>query len=91
MVKIIIFFSHKPKSSLEISYTCHYKEEFDQKNDSCELIMDNGGQTSVPTLAPISHQNHASIDPNQGEFFKNFYGNARLDPDKVHPSLLRIL
>ena len=37
------FFSHKPKSSLEISSTCNYKEEFDHKNDSCESRMDNGG------------------------------------------------
>ena len=60
---IIIFISHKPKLYLEISSTCDYKD-FDQKNDSCDSIMDNGGQRSVPTLAPISHQNHASIDPN---------------------------
>ena len=52
--------------------------------------MDNGGKISFPKLAPISHQNHTSIDPNQVEFLKSFYGNARLDPKKVHPSLLQM-
>ena len=41
--------------------------------------------------APIAHQNHTSIDPNQVEFLKIFYGNACLDPNKVHPSLLQTL
>ena len=82
------FFSHKPKSFLERSSTCEHKEELDQKRDSCESKMDNGGQKGAPIPAPIAHQNHASIDPNQVEFLKSFYGNARLDPHKVHPSLL---
>ena len=53
--------------------------------------MDNGGKKSAPMPAPISHQNHAFVDPNQVEFLKSLYGNTRLDPDKVHPSLLQKL
>lgn len=53
--------------------------------------MDNGSKKSVPRLSPISHQNHTSIDPNQVEFLKIFYGNKCLDLDKVHPSLLQTL
>ena len=53
--------------------------------------MDSGGQKGVPMLAPIAHQNHTSIDPNQVEFLKSFYGNPCLDPNKVHPSLLQTL
>ena len=53
--------------------------------------MDSGGQKAVPMFTPIAHQNHTSIDPNQVEFLKKFYGNACLDPNKVHPSLLRML
>ena len=71
MVTIIIFSHYKPKSFLEIRSTCDYKD-FDQKNDSCDSIMDNGGQRIVPTLVPICHQNHPSLDPNQVEFLKRF-------------------
>ena len=59
------FFSHKPKSFLVRSSTCYYKEDLYHKNDSCESRMDNGCEKSVPKLAPISHQNHTCIDPNQ--------------------------
>lgn len=53
--------------------------------------MDSGDQKGVSMLAPITHRSHTSIDPNQVEFLKTFYGNARLDPNKVHPSLLKML
>lgn len=59
------FFSHKPKSFVEGSFTCEHKEELDKESDSCQSKMDSGGQKGVPKLAPISHQNHDSIDPNQ--------------------------
>ena len=65
--------------------------ELDKKSDSCQSKMDSGGQKGVPMLALVAHQNHTSIDPNQVEFLKSFYGNARLDPNKVHPSLLQML
>ena len=57
------FFSHKPKSFSEGSSTCEHKEELDRKSDSRQSKMDSGGQKGVPMLAPISHQNHTSIDP----------------------------
>ena len=85
------FFSHRPKSFSEGSFTCEHKEELDKENNSCQSKMDSGGQKGVPTLAPISHQSHTSIDPNQVKFLKSFYGNARLDLDKVYPSLLQTL
>ena len=85
------FFSHKPKSFLERSSTCEHKEELDKKSGSCQSKMDSGGQKGVPMLAPIAHQNHTSIDPNQVEFLKIFSGNARLDPNKVQPSPLQTL
>lgn len=82
------FFSHKEKSFSERSSTCEHKEELDHKSDSCESRMDNGGQKGSPMHAPIAHQNNVSIDPNQVEFLKRFHGNAHLDPNKLHPSLL---
>lgn len=53
--------------------------------------MDNHGQKGVPMPIPIAHQNHNSIDSHQVEFLKSFYGNAHLDPIKVHLSLLQML
>ena len=53
--------------------------------------MGNGGLKNSPMPVPIAQQNHASIDPNQVELLKSFYGNACLDPNKVHPSLLQTL
>ena len=85
------FFSHKPKSFSGRSSTCEHKEELDQKSDSCESKMDNGGQKGSPIPAPITHQNHVSIDPNQVEFLKSFYRKVCMDLGKEHPSLLQIL
>ena len=85
------FFSHIPKSFSEGSSTCKNKEELDKKSDSFEFKMYSDGQKGVPILAPIAHQNHTSIDPNQVEFLKIFSGNARLDPNKVQPSPLQTL
>ena len=50
--------------------------------------MNNNGNVSHPL---VSQKNHIFIDPKQISFLRSFYGGQKLDPEKIHPSLLQTL
>ena len=81
------FLSHDHEDLFEKGSTYKDKGLLENYLSSKSALKNNGNVSH----SHISQQNQIFIDPKKATFLKGFYGGQKLDPEKVHPSLLRTL